>query len=143
MTSPILAQRRRARDPAPVNADGEDIIRPLMQSVTPEEGAEPARVGGLNKSQFHHDAVLQERPLVREPLGTDFSYLAGRSHEAIHQLKVGSQAEQVKVAMLTRKRKPEQFLCPAAEDPGLDPGGPETGDNVIDEGQVVRPSHDK
>jgi hypothetical protein len=143
MTGPVIAQRRRARDPKPANADGEDIIGPLMQSVTPEAGAEPARVGGLNKSQLQHDAVLQERPFVHEPLGSDFRYVAGRGHEAIHQLKVGCGIKQVEVAVLTRKRKPEQLICPAAEDPGLDPGDLEAANNLIDECQVVGPSHDQ
>lgn len=80
---------------------------------------------------------------MREPLGSDLSDVAVCRHEAIRQLEVGRQMEQIKVAMQTWRHKIQQFLSPTAEDPGLDSGGLKAGGNVFDEGQIVGSNHDQ
>jgi hypothetical protein len=135
----VLAQSCRAGNAPRGSADVEDIIWPPVRGVSAEERAEPSRPGSLNESQLDHDAVIQERTLVRESLSWDFADFATLGHELIRQMEVGSRIEQIKIAMRTRRRKPEQLLSQAAKDPRLDSDGQEAGIYVIHEGQVVTP----
>ena len=92
-------------------------LRPRVLSAVPECGP-PAVWPSLYNEQLDEHALLDECPLVGEPLARDFSVASDISVQGVH---VRVDDHEVHVTMGTPVGQPQQLLGPTSEHPDVKP----------------------